>query len=153
MAFRPRRQSRKNTLLGAHFLPIEAHTLSSVSLRLPHMRAMIKARKAEYRQALRRDISRTQYERDIKARYRKNGWLVTEAAVTRKGTIGYLDPWAMYRAWRQASIDSGDYVVPPSKKKGKDGRRVLDTAQAEAKRKGKNADYLSKLSQREIRGY
>ena len=139
MAFRPRRQHRKNRLLNAGLLPFEAHALSSIPLNAPYMRALITNRKRLYKKALRQDWTKTEYNRTIMDLYRKNDWTITEGAITRRKSIGRPDPWAMFRSWRKALIDSGDYVPPPSKKKGKTGKRRLDeeeVARARQRRKG-----------------
>jgi len=72
MAFRPRRQHRKNRLLNAGLLPFEAHALSSIPLNVPYMRALITNRKRLYKKALRQDWTKTEYNRTIMDLYRKN---------------------------------------------------------------------------------
>lgn len=149
MAFRPRRQRRKDNMLKAGLLPFEADILSALPKGLPYINNLMRNRRNIYRQALRKDITKKQYKADILDGYRTRGWLIHEGSMTRAGKqrkdIGGYDPWAMMRAWRQAAIDSGEYIPPPpKKKKGADGRRLLDDkevarlqAKANAKRKQK----------------
>lgn len=92
MAFRTRRQNRYKVLIAASFMPFEARELSRVAFRVPYMDVLIKERYKKYKGALDRKLSRTEYERQIKAMYFDSKW----RRRTRTGKLKY-DPWAMLR--------------------------------------------------------
>jgi len=130
MAFRPRRQSRKEKLLRAGFLPFESHTLSEVSnTKTGYYRKMVKDRRREYRQWQRKaelaGWSRTRFEEEyqlfIKNKYLDNKWMISKVPITRKKTVGRADPWGMLKDYRQKDIDSGEYRKAAKKRRREEG--------------------------------
>ncbi len=130
MAFRPRRQSRKEKLSRAGFLPFESHILSEVSnTKTSYYRKMVTERRREYRQWRRKAElarwSRTRFEEEyqlfIKNKYFDNKWMIRKAPYTRLKSIGRADPWRLYKDYRQKDIDSGEYRKAAKKRRRKEG--------------------------------
>ena len=120
MAFRPRRQARRQKLLDAGFLKFEAFALSRFTqTSQPFYRAMIKERKALVKQAKKQGVNKADFRRIwVKtALYEKDGLLITRQTKTRTGLVGTPDPWALLRKFRQESDDEGEYREDRKKKK------------------------------------
>lgn len=137
MAFKIRRQGRKEKLSQAGFLPFEAQRLSALpSLKIPYVRQMISERKRLLRKAVRGNWTKKKYVETIKDMYEKNYWKVKVTAVTRRGMVGYHDPWAMLRKIRDDYIyDHPEFKSPgkPSKKRKKETK--LDEGKIEKGRR------------------
>jgi len=136
MAFKTRRQGRKNELLRVGFLPFEAHALSAIKRDVEWRSYMIKARRDITRVAKREKWTKTKFADEIRDLYRSNDWRITAKPLTRLKSIGRLDPWAMAQFYRDEWIAKGyPYEFRPRKKKKRKPRKLSDTAVQEGKRK------------------
>ncbi len=144
MAFRPRRQARRDVLIKEGFAKFEARALSSEFLSSPVIKLARKARRDRQRDWNKQGLSQAARRRDVAKLYTTNKWLIDPTkSKTRKGIAGQADPWALFRATRQKAIDSGEYIPP---KRPKKVRKGLDRDQIKSKRPTGPAPRIEKRS-------
>lgn len=124
MAFKTRRQSRYLLLRSAGLLPYEARPLSKVPLKsTPYMRALVKERQGEYRQAAKAKVGLRGYEAQIKDKYDKAGWLTAGKWRIRR------DPWKMLRDYEDKWRAKNPQYTSPWEKRWRDWKGFVDKAE------------------------
>lgn len=113
-----RKQSLRQSLVGAGLLPGEAATLSSgYTARdfrtLPYLRKIVQTRRLYVANLKSRGYSDALIKQYIKDLYLNKNWLKDNKA----------DPWQMIRDARQRDIDRGEYI-PPKRKGSHHGQGV-----------------------------
>jgi len=128
MAFKTRRQNRYEFLRHHGFLRFEAQTLSRTSLKVPYFDLLIKERSNLFAEAVERQQSLTQYEKQIKGIYKSNRWY----KLSRSGKI-VADPWAMYRDREDAHRQKHPQYTSPWEKRQKDFRGFVSKTEKNIK--------------------
>ncbi len=119
MAYKRLRLRRINRLIESGFSNQEARNftamktlypdgttrITSIILSRPYVRLMMRERRAKYRQAQKRGMSKAAFQRINSQEYIDRGWLT-------KGTPDY---WKMFRHYYNQAIRLGLYRPPPKK--------------------------------------
>jgi len=120
MAFKTRRQNRYQILRKTGFLPFESQELSRIPFKVPYMDVLIKQRHKRYESALARNMSRAEWERQLKTMYFDNKW----RRRTRTGRIKY-DTWAMLRDFEEKYRAKNPAYESPWEKRRKDWKSFV----------------------------
>lgn len=138
MAFRPRREARKQKMLKAGFMPFEAQALSKVPPSTPYFRQMVFRRKLLRNRAQREGWNKAEYNRVVKGLYIDNDLLIPTTTRKRAKSKGDADPWAMLRWYKDKYDKMGvPYESPWRKKKIKQRLVREDEVRRRREAKGK----------------
>lgn len=132
MAFKIRRQRRRDNLVRLGFLKFEAFVFSSVtSKEAPYLKDAIKERQAIVNgleaEAVYGNWSNTRYNRELRKfvrdLYIENNWLITKQTIKRKGKIGQADPWQLLHYYHDEYVDKNPSWESPSRKRRSHGEK------------------------------
>lgn len=120
--FKTRRQNRYEVLRKTGFLKGEAQTLSQIPFKTPYMKPLVDNRRRDFRNAISRRMTRTQYEKGIRERYDKNGWFDSK---------GNRSVWAMLREYEHAYVEKHPEWESPWEKRQRKRRDYIKTLEKE----------------------